>query len=135
MTIEIKKKQLIILGVIVAIILCAGGGYGLYSWGYSSGYKEGHTAGRSDGIAETVRKYESPKGDGSIWYAEVINDGRDNLYHSTIKCPNIKNGINENWGFTNPTYRKQHSQFCSKCMDSKLIGMCQTFLYTDSNWK
>ena len=121
MTIEITKKQLIIFGVIIAAIaFCVGGGYLLYSSGYSSGYEEGH----SSGIAETVKKYENPKGNGSVWYTEPINNGRDNLYHSTPKCPNIRNGINENWGFTNPKYRKQHSQFCPKCMDSYLIRMC-----------
>ncbi len=139
MTIEITKKQLIIIGAIAALILFAGGGYALYSFGYSSGYKEGHTSGYSDGhssgVAETVQKYENPKGNGSIWYAESINNGKDYLYHSTSICPNIRNGINENWGFTNPNYRRQHSQFCPKCMDSYLIRMCQTYLYTNKSWK
>lgn len=131
MIIEIKKKHFIIFGVIVAMLLCiGGGGYLLYKSGYSSGYEKGHSL----GVAETVKKYENPKGDGSVWYTEPINDGRDNLYHSTSKCPNIRNGINENWGFTNPNYRKQHSQFCPKCMDSYLIRMCQEYLYTDRNW-
>ena len=131
MIIEIKKKHFIVFGVIVAMLLCiGGGGYLLYKSGYSSGYEKGHSL----GVAETVKKYENPKGDGSVWYAESINDGRDNLYHSTSKCPNIRNGINENWGFTNPNYRKQHSQFCPKCMDSYLIRMCREYLYTDRNW-
>ena len=138
MTIEITKKQLLILGTIVAFTICVGGGYALYSFGYSSGYEDGHSSGYEDGhssgVAETEKKYENPKGDGSAWYAETINNGRDNLYHSTSKCPNIRNGINENWGFTNPKYRKQHSQFCPKCMDSYLIRMCQEYLYTDRNW-
>ena len=94
MTIEITKKQLIILGAIIAAIaLCIGGGYLFYSSGYSSGYEEGY----SSGVAETEKIYENPKGDGSVWYAESINNGRDNLYHSTTQCPNISygNGINE----------------------------------------
>lgn len=139
MTFEITKKQLIFLGVIAAIIICIGGGYSFYSFGYSSGYKDGHSlgysAGHSSGVAETVMKYENPKGDGSIWYAESINNDKDYLYHSTSECPYIRNGINENWGFTNPSYRKQHSQFCPKCMDSYLIRMCKAYLYTDKNWK
>jgi hypothetical protein len=106
MTIEITKKQLIIIGAITAIILCAGGGYALYSLGYSSGYEDGHSSGYSDGhssgVSETIKKYENPKGDGSDWYAESINNGRDYLYHSTSDCPNIRNGINKNWGFTDP---------------------------------
>ena len=82
-----------------------------------------------------TQKYQNPKGDGSFWYAEATNNDKDYIYHSTSACPNIRNGINVNWGSTNPTYRKQHSQFCSKCMDSNLIRMCQAYLYTDKNWK
>ena len=138
MTIEITKKQLIFCGIIAAIILIAGGGYALYSLGYSFGYEEGHLSGyvegKSSGVAETKKKYENPKGDGSTWYAEAINNGKDNLYHSTSNCPYIKNGINENWGFTDHRYRKQHSQFCSKCMDSSLIKMCQEYLYSNKDW-
>ena len=122
MTIEITKKQLLVLGTIAAFVLCIGGGYGLYSLGYSVG------------IAETEKKYENPKGDGSAWYAEAINNGYDYLYHSTYACPYIRNGINKNWGFTNPSQRKQHSKFCPKCMDSYLIRMCQAYLYTDKEW-
>ena len=33
-----------------------------------------------------------------------------------------------------PRQRKQHSQFCPKCMDSYLIRMCQAYLYTDKEW-
>ena len=91
MIVEIKKKHLIIIGVIAASILFVGGGYTLYSYGYSSGYEDGHSSGFSDGhlsgVAETVRKYENPKGNGSIWYAEAINNGKDYLYHSTTACP------------------------------------------------
>lgn len=130
MIIEVSKKQLLIIGVIVAVFLCIGGGYALYSFGYSSGYEDGH----SSGVAETQKKYENPKGDGSVWYAETINNGSDNLYHSTSACPFIRNGINMNWGFTNPRQRKQHSQFCPKCMDSSLIRMCEAYLYTDEEW-
>lgn len=138
MTIEITKKQLIILGAIAAFILCIGGGYALYSFGYSSGYEDGHTSGYSDGhssgVAEIKKIYENPKGNGFAWYAESINNGYDFLYHSTSACPNIRNGIRENWGFTNPRQRRQHSQFCPKCMDSNLIRMCQNYLYTDKSW-
>ena len=127
MTIEITKKLLIIFGVILAIILCVGvGGYLLYS----AGYKKGHSL----GIAETEKKYENPKGDGSVWYAEPINNGADYLYHSTTACPNIRNGINENWGFRFQFAREQHSQFCPKCMDSDLINMCKAYLYTTEGW-
>ena len=139
MTIEITKKQLIIIGAIAALIFFAGGGYTLYSFGYSSGYKEGHYLGYSEGhysgVKETTQKYENPKGNGYIWYAESINNGNDYLYHSTSICPNIRNGIIENCGFANHNYRKQHSQFCPKCMDAYLIRMCQAFLYTNKNWK
>lgn len=138
MTIEISKKQLLVLGVISVIIICIGGGYVLYSLAYSSGYEDGHssgyTEGHSAGISETEKKYENPKGDGSAWYAETINNGSDLLYHSTSACPYIRNGINKNWGFTSPRQRKQHSLFCSKCMDSNLIRMCQAGLYTDKEW-
>lgn len=50
------------------------------------------------------------------------------------KSKNLKNGINKNTGFTDPNYRKQHSQFCSKCMDSNLIIKCQEYLYDDKSW-
>lgn len=138
MTIEIKKKQLIILGAIAMIIICVGGGYKLYSSGYSSGYETGHTSGYEEGhtlgVAETQKKYMNPMGDGSAWYAETINNGFDYLYHSTSMCPYIRNGINKNWSFTNPNKRKQHSQFCSKCMDSFLISKCENYLYDDKEW-
>lgn len=135
MIIEIKKKQLIIAGVLVSLILFLGNEYALYSLGYSHGYSSGYSEGHTSGVAEIEKKYQNPKGDGSFWYAEAINNDKDYIYHSTSACPNIRNGINENWGFTNATYRKQHSQFCSKCMDSNLIRMCQAYLYTDKDWK
>lgn len=138
MTIKITRKQLVILWIIVAIILCSGVGYALYSFGYSYGYKDGHSSGYKDGhvsgVAYIKNKYENPKGDGSAWYAEPINNGSDNLYHSTYTCPYIRNGINKDWGFANSNYRKQHSYFCSKCMDDNLIRMCEDFLYTDEGW-
>jgi len=134
MTIEIKKTQLKVLTVIAAMILCVGGGYALYSLGYSNGHKEGFKEGQTLGVAQTKKKYEHPKGDGSTWYAETINNCNDMLYHSTLACPYIKNGINKNTGFTDPNYRKQHSQFCSKCMDSNLIIKCQEYLYDDKSW-
>lgn len=138
MIIEITKKHLIVFGIIAIIIICAGIGYISYSLGYSSGYEEGYISGNnkgySFGVTETTKKYENPKGDGSVWYCEAINNGNDNLYHSISTCPYIRNGINKNWGFTNHNYRKQHSQFCSKCMDDYLIEKCKNYLYTNDNW-
>lgn len=139
MTIEIKKKHLVILGIIAAIIICIVGGFVIYSLGYYVGYEKGDSsgfkAGEAYGIAVTERKYENPKGDGSEWYAETVNNGADFLYHSTSICPNIRNGIRKNWGFINPKQRKQRSQFCSKCMDAFLIKKCEDYLYDDKEWK
>ena len=138
MTIEITKKHLLVFAAIAMLVLIIGGGYASYSLGYSSGYEDGNTSGYekglSAGVAETEKKYQNPKGDGSAWYAESINNGNDYLYHSTSSCPYIRNGINKNWGFTNAYTRKQHSQFCSKCMDSYLINFCKIYLYDDKSW-
>ena len=146
MTIEKTKKQLPILGAIIAIILFVGG-YTLFSSRYSNGYNdgyaeghndgytEGHSDGYAEGVAKTEKKYMNPKGTGLFWYAEEINNGDDFLYHSTTLCPYKRNGIKQNWGFSNPNYRKQHSQFCPKCMDFNLIKKCEEYLYTDKTWR
>lgn len=131
---------------ILAFIFILACGYGLYSMGNRSGYEvghdegyekghnEGYNEGFDDGYAKARKKFTNPKGDGEDWYAESISNGNYYLYHSTTNCPNIKKGIQKNWGFTNDNYRKQHSLFCSKCMDDALITKCENYLYSNNDW-
>lgn len=123
MTIEINKKDILLtLSVIVIISLAI---YGGYSWGYSSGYSSGVD--------------ENPKGDGSSFYAEEFTDYRGNVsgipinrswmvYHSTPNCKAIENGVSMNRAYTDSTYRMNYSTFCPKCMDTRLIKLCERFL-------
>lgn len=123
-TMRIRKKHFFCtVAAIVVIALCS---YGAYNQGTKEGY--------ALGVAETKYLYDNPKGDGATWFVEEINNGQDCRYHSTPKCPNITGGINLNLGFTNAKYRKQHSQFCSKCMDERLMRKCSNWLYTDKDW-
>ncbi len=129
MTIEINKKDILLtLSAIVIISLAI---YGGYSWGYSSGY--------SSGVDETTKKYENPKGDGSSFYAEEFTEYRGNVsgipinrsrmvYHSTPNCKAIENGVSMDRAYTDSTYRMNHSTFCPKCMDKRLIKLCERFL-------
>jgi|GEM_PF-5163995 len=57
MIIEIKKKQLIIIGILVLLILFLANEYALYSLGYSHGYSSGYSEGHTSGVAEIEKKY------------------------------------------------------------------------------
>ena len=61
MTIEIKKKQLIIAGVLVSLILFLGNEYALYSLGYSHGYSSGYSEGHTSGVAEIEKNIRTLK--------------------------------------------------------------------------
>ena len=132
MTIEISKKSIIKAVATIAILTIAI--YGGYSLGYDSGY--------SNGVAETTKKYENPKGDGDHFYSETVTESRGNMngypinhsymiYHSTPNCKAIENGVAMDRAFTDSTYRMSNSKFCPKCMDTRLIKECERFLSGD----
>ena len=98
--------------------------------------------GYHNGKSDTIHNYESKKGDGTNFYSEEIEGERINalqtigggiIYHSTPNCEAIRNGVTENRAYTDSTYRMNHSSFCPKCMDEKLIKKCQVFLEDDFN--
>lgn len=121
MKIEITKKQFIVAGITIAVIvLSLTGGY---FWGFSSG----------------VKSTENPKGDGTHFYMECFDDSQKGstssnadllLYHSTLECPNIRYGTERDgygayktWGKTKVPYI-----FCPKCMDDNLIDKCESLI-------
>lgn len=123
MTIEISKKQIITTTIAILVIVTFS--CGSYFIGYHKGEKD------------TVASYENKKGNGENFYSEEINGTQVNaiqrvgdyiIYHSTPNCEAIRNGVSENRGYTDSLYRENHSTFCPKCMDEKLIKKCQSFL-------
>lgn len=128
MIIEITKKQIIIVASTITTVLVT----------FFGGYFLGYHIGKSN----TIDEYESKKGDGTNFYSEEIEGERINalqtvgggiIYHSTPNCEAIRNGVTENRAYTDSTYRMNHSSFCPKCMDEKLIEKCQAFLEGDFN--
>lgn len=128
MTIEITKRQIVIIVITIVTVFVA----------LLSGYLLGYHNGKNN----TISEYEKKKGDGTNFYSEEIEGEKINalqtvgggiIYHSTPNCEAIRNGITENRAYTDSTYRMNHSSFCSKCMDEKLIKKCQIFLESDFN--
>lgn len=128
MTIEISKKQFIT--TTIAILATAVLSMSSYLIGYRNGEKE------------TIASYENKKGNGENFYSEEINGTQVNaiqrvgdciIYHSTPNCEAIRNGVSENRAYSDSLYRENHSRFCPKCMDEKLIEKCQRFLSNDFN--
>lgn len=128
MIIEITKRQFFIAASTIIIVLIT------FFSGYSLGYHNGEN--------DTINGYENKKGDGTNFYSEEIEGERINalqtmgdriIYHSTPNCEAIRNGVTENRVYTDSTYRMNHSTFCPKCMDARLIKKCQTFLEEDFN--
>lgn len=128
MTIEITKRQIVIVTSVIVVVLVT----------FFGGYFIGYHNGRSN----TIDEYESKKGDGNNFYSEEIEGERINalqtvgggiIYHSTPNCEAIRNGVTENRAYADSTYRMNHSSFCPKCMDEKLIKKCQVFLEGDFN--
>lgn len=130
MTLEISKKQII---VVVTILVVVAALIGMYHFAYNEGYQSGYDKGK----ANTIAKYENRKGDGSNFYSEEIGGGnvfnKYMIYHSIPDCKAIKDGVMENRAYTDSIFRMSHSKFCPKCMDERLIEKCQTFLEDDFN--
>lgn len=139
MVLEINKKNVAAFAILVLVIIAfTFGGYRFgYGNGYDYGYNYGYKHGFNKGKTETILSYEKRKGNGDIFYSEEIEGRKVNafqtvgdyiIYHSTPNCEAIKNGVTESRAYTNSAYRSSHSRFCSKCMDEKLIEMCQDWL-------
>lgn len=135
MVIEITRKSIVKFGIVLIVVavltLCC---YGLYSYAYKRGYKSG--------VSDTTRKYENPKGNGTNFFAEEVNERRGTIngmtinhqymiYHSTPNCKAIENGVAMDRAYTDSTYRMSNSKFCPKCMDKSLIQKCEIFLQED----
>lgn len=131
MTIEITKKTLCKIGVVLIIIAAE---IGLFYVGYAIGYDSGYD--------KAIADNENPKGNGIIFFAEEKSDTRANVfgnnvthsymvYHSTPNCEAIKNGVSMDRAYTDSTYRMNNSVFCPKCMDNALIRKCEMFLQED----
>lgn len=114
MKIEFTKKHLITAAIAFALVAIA----------FICGYFVG---------AESMK---NPKGDGEHFYSEIqdangINDKilkyHKILYHSTLKCPNIRNGIEmDGYGYVEDiTNAPVPYFFCPTCMDDELIKECQ----------
>ena len=121
MTIEITKKSLIQL-IVVAIILILS----LYG-GYSIGYTKG--------VTDTNFANENPKGNGEHFFAEEFNkstllESEYIIYHSTPKCKAIEKALKMDVAFIDSAYRTNNSKFCSKCMNTYLMTLCEQFLST-----
>lgn len=131
MTLEINKKQIIFVVIMIVVVAAL---IGVYHFAYDKGYQIGYDKGK----ANTVAKYENRKGIGANFYSEEII-ARGNvfnnymIYHSIPNCEAIKDGVMENRAYTDSTFRMSHSKFCPKCMDEKLIEKCQAFLEGDFN--
>lgn len=114
MKVEITKKHLVITAIAFALVAIS----------FISGYFVG---------AESMK---NPKGDGEHFYSEILDASGVNdkilkyhkiLYHSTLECPNISNGIEmDGYGYVeNITNAPVPYFFCPTCMDGKLIKECQ----------
>ena len=68
------------------------------------------------------------KGSGEYFYSESLDHPERIIYHSTSKCPAIKNGVTIGQFFENPIWRESNSSFCTKCMDDSLMIKCSKWL-------
>lgn len=114
MKIEVTKKHIISLSITLVIIAIS----------FAAGYFIG------------VESMKNPKGDGEHFYSEIqdasgINDHilkyHKILYHSTLECPSIRDGIEmDGYGYVESiTEAPIPYYFCPTCMDEKLIRECQ----------
>ena len=115
MKIELTKKSIIVAAVSIAIVAFS------FTGGYFFGFDKG------------VESTENPKGDGSHFYMESFEDKAHSnqfftaeklVYHSTLDCPNIRNGVEmDGYGYYYTTTKgKVPYTFCSKCMTDFLIS-------------
>lgn len=82
-----------------------------------------------------LNQEKNPKGNGHDFYVEKrpetasIEFSTRLIYHSTIQCPAIKDGISPNaYGFTygHGEFETAYPYyFCNICMDDNLINMCE----------
>lgn len=119
MKIEISKKHIIVAAISIAIVALS------FAGGYFFGFDKG------------VESTENPKGDGSHFYMESFEDKAHSnqfftaeklVYHSTLDCPNIRNGVEmDGYGYYYTTTKgKVPYTFCSKCMTDFLISECES---------
>lgn len=78
-------------------------------------------------LKEDTRSFT--KGSGYHFYNEPTSiDGEVYyIHHSTLECPNIKNGIQRNCYKLDPYY----NLFCSHCMDNDLITLWNDRVFPD----
>ena len=118
MKIEISKKHIIVAAISIAIVVLS------LTGGYFFGFDKG------------IESTENPKGDGSHFYMESFEDKAHSnqffsaeklVYHSTLDCPNIRNGVEmDGYGYYyTVTKGKVPYTFCSKCMTDFLISECE----------
>lgn len=109
MKVEINKKHVVIIAIAFALVAIS----------FISGYFIG------------TESAKNPKGDGEHFYSEIqdasgINDHilkyHKILYHSTLECPSIRDGIEmDGYGYVEGiTEAPIPYYFCPTCMDEKL---------------
>lgn len=114
MKVEINKKHVVIIAIAFALVAIS----------FISGYFIG------------TESAKNPKGDGEHFYSEILDDSGVNdkilkyhkiLYHSTLECPNIRNGVEiDGYGYVESiTNAPIPYFFCSTCMSEELIKECQ----------
>lgn len=85
---------------------------------------------KEDIIDELEKDAESvTKGNGYYFYDEPISIGGNNYYkhHSTLDCPDIKNGVQRDCHKVDA----YHNLFCSKCMSDELITLWNDRVFPD----
>lgn len=76
---------------------------------------------------------DNMKGKGDYFYSESLHDPERIIYHSTSRCPKIKNGVTIGQFFKYPSWRFSMSSFCPKCMDDTLMEKCSIWLYSEGD--
>lgn len=74
-----------------------------------------------------VTEWES-RGSGEYFYSESLDHPERIIYHSTLHCPAISNGVTIGQFFKDMNMRISNSSFCTKCMDDTLMMKCSEWL-------
>ena len=84
---------------------------------------------KKDIITVLTESIEVEKGDGYYFYDEPISIGGEEYYkhHSTLDCPEIKNGVQRDCHKINA----YNNLFCSHCMDDELITLWNDRVFPD----
>lgn len=92
-----------------------------------------------------VDSQKNPTGDGEEFYVEVTPSIEPKktattwIYHSTLKCPKIKYGIEPGKWEYGVTYASNNNlypyYFCSQCMTDQLIENCSNRIWDAYNAK